>query len=365
MTKPTYTGRFFLPGPTEVRTGVLEGQLEPMIGHRSRAMEELVARLQPMLKDLFRTARPVYISSSSATGLMEAAIRNGVNRRVLCLVNGAFSTRFHHIAESCGVETRVLEVPWGQCHTPEMVAEALRGSGCDAMTVVHSETSTGALNPIEDIARVAHDSGDIAVLVDSVSGLGGAPVHTDDWNLDFILTGSQKALALPPGLALCAAQESILARAESLTTRGTYFDLLEFEKYIRKSQTPNTPAISLMYALLVQLERIREETLEVRWDRHWTMARRVEEQVAQWRERDIPVDLLAPPGFRSPTVSCLSLGGELTGPLVTAGMKERGFTVSVGYGKLKEGSIRIGHMGDHTMDELDPLLDALEEVLAA
>lgn len=363
MTKPTYTGRFFLPGPTEVRPEVLEGQLHPMIGHRGRAMEDLVARLQPMLQDLFRTSRPVYLSASSATGLMEAAIRNGVDRRVLCLVNGAFSERFHRIAESCGVETKPLQVPWGQGHSPEMVADALAGSDCDAVTVVHSETSTGVLNPIEDIARVVHQAGEVVVLVDSVSGIAGAPVLTDEWSLDFVLTGSQKALALPPGLALGVAQESVLNRAMSRPSRGTYFDLIEFEKYIRKNQTPNTPAISLMYALAVQLERIGAETLEARWERHHSMARQLEERVAGWRERGVPVDLLAPEGYRSPTVTCLSLGGNLKGPEVTAAMKERGFTVSAGYGKLKDGTIRIGHMGDHTVQELDLLLDALGEVL--
>jgi aspartate aminotransferase-like enzyme len=364
MTHAFYSGRFFLPGPTEVRTEVLEGQLHPMIGHRGKAMEELIARLQPMLRDLFRTSRPVYISSSSATGLMEAAIRNGVDRKVLCLVNGAFSERFYRIAESCGVETILLQVPWGQGHTPDMVADALASDPCDAVTVVHSETSTGALNPVEDLARVAHEAGAV-LLVDSVTGVAGAPVLTDAWELDFVLTGSQKALALPPGLALGVAQENILRRAMSRPGRGTYFDLLEFEKYIQKNQTPNTPPVSLLYALLTQLERIQVETLEARWARHADMAARVVARVAGWRERGIEVDILAPEGFRSPTVTCLTVGGAHTGSAVNAAMKERGFTISAGYGKLKDATIRIGHMGDHTVEELDRVLDALEEVLAA
>ena len=181
-------GRFFLPGPTEVRPEVLLAQLRPMIGHRGKGMEALIAGMQPMLQSVFRTTRPVYIASSSATGLMEGAVRNAARRRVLSLVNGAFSERFHQIALACGVEADALRVPLGAVHAPEAVAEALRNGEYDAVTVVHSETSTGALNPIAELARVVHAAGDVVLLVDSVTGVGGAPVETDAWGLDFVLT---------------------------------------------------------------------------------------------------------------------------------------------------------------------------------
>jgi len=137
-----------------------------MIGHRGKGMEDLIARIEPDLQYVFRTKRPVYIASSSATGLMEGAIRNGVRARVLCLVNGAFSERFFQIARACGVEAEALTVPLGQVHSPEMLDAALKGGKFDAITVVHSETSTGALNPIAELTRVAHAAGDVAVLVD-------------------------------------------------------------------------------------------------------------------------------------------------------------------------------------------------------
>ena len=192
-------GRFFLPGPTEVHPEVLAAQVHPMIGHRGKAMVDLMADLQPGLRRLFRTERPVYIAPSSATGLMEAAVRNCALARVLALVNGAFSERFRQIAASNGLEVDTLEIPWGLAHSPYQVAQALDANSYDAVTVVHSETSTGALNPIGEIARVVHEAGDVVVLVDSVTGLAGAPVESDEWKLDFVLTGSQKALALPPG----------------------------------------------------------------------------------------------------------------------------------------------------------------------
>src|SRR5262249_13803657 len=152
--------------------------------------------------------------------------------------------------------------------TPEMLSEALAKGKYDAVTVVHSETSTGALNPIRELAAVAHAAGDVQLLVDSVTGIAGAPVETDAWELDFILTGSQKALALPRGLALAVAHPRAIARASLAKNRGIYFDLVEFENYALKQQTPNTPALSLIYALAAQVERIERETIEQRWARH-------------------------------------------------------------------------------------------------
>jgi aspartate aminotransferase-like enzyme len=215
--------------------------LRPMIGHRVAEMEALIGGMQPDLGYVFQTQRPVYISASSATGLMEGAVRNGARRRVLCLVNGAFSERFLRITQATGLEAESLEVGWGEAHTPEMLEERLRHGGFDAVTVVHCETSTGVLNPVQALAEVTHQAGDVAILVDSVSGLAGAPMHADDWNLDFVLTGSQKALALPPGLAFGVAQPNVLERARERSDRGIYFDFLEFEKNIRNNQTPNTP----------------------------------------------------------------------------------------------------------------------------
>jgi len=173
------------------------------------------------------------------------------------------------------------------------------------------------------------------LLVDSVSGIAGTPVESDGWNLDFVLTGSQKALALPPGLAFGVAQESVLARAKQRANRGVYFDFIEFEKGIAKDQTPNTPALSLLYALALQLQRIREETIEGRWARHEAMARRTVEWTAEMRERGVALSLLAPEGYRSPTVSCIKVpeGGGQSGSRITKEMDRLGFTIAAGEGR--------------------------------
>jgi len=192
----------------------------------------------------------------------------------------------------------------------------------------------------------------------------GAPVHTDQWGIDFILTGSQKSMALPPGLAFGVAQKNILERAASKADRGIYFDFLEFERNIQNNQTPNTPAVSLLYALSVQMERMAEETIERRWLRHAEMAQRTYAWVDEMNERGVNLQILAPAGSRSPTVTTLRMPEPWTGPSVVAAARERGFAVATGYGKLKDSTFRIGHMGDHTMEELEALLEALTDVFA-
>src|SRR5215218_6398589 len=259
---PRDFGRFFLPGPTEVRPSVLAAMEQPMIGHRGKGMEDLIARIEPDLQYVFRTTRPVYIASSSATGLMEGAIRNGVRARVLSLVNGAFSERFFQIAKACGVEAEALSVPLGQAHTPEMLADALKGGRFDAVTVVHSETSTGALNAIAELARVAHEAGDVALLVDSVTGIAGAPVESDAWALDFVLTGSQKALALPPGLAFAVARDTVLERAAKKHDRRRYRGRIDLDKPRPTTRAPNTRGLPLSSASPDQPKHSRSQVRE-------------------------------------------------------------------------------------------------------
>ena len=239
-------GRFFLPGPTEVVAEVLEAQTRAMIGHRGAGIKALMEKLQVGLQDTFRTKKPVFLSTSSATGLMEAAARNGVKQKALSLVNGAFSLRFAEIVESCGFEAERMETQWGGVFDPQQLRDRLKKGGVDAVTVVHSETSTGALNPIGELAKVVREFDDVVILVDSVTGVGGAEVQTDGWDLDFILTGSQKALALPPGLSFGVASERMMERSKAAKNKGVYFDLVTFAKNQKDMMTPTTPALSGM-----------------------------------------------------------------------------------------------------------------------
>jgi aspartate aminotransferase-like enzyme len=335
-----------------------------MIGHRGRDIEELITRLQEGMKQVFMTDRPVIISTSSATGLMEAAVRNGVaGGRVLSLVNGSFSSRFSDISLACGHDTEVWAVDWGQCHDPAQLDERLGQGGYDAVTITHSETSTGALQDLEAIAAVTRGHEGVMLLIDSVTGIAGTEVRTDDWELDFVLTGSQKALALPPGLAFAVASPAMLARSAQATNKGYYFDLLPIIKSLEASQTPSTPAISLLYALEAQLVRILAEGIEQRWARHAAMRDATIDWVEKARADGIDVDLFAAEGHRSPTITCISLPEGVSGPEVVAAMRERGWVIGGGYSRLKETTIRIGHMGDHDPGVLAELLESLGQVL--
>jgi aspartate aminotransferase-like enzyme len=339
--------------------------VRPVIGHRSPAMESLMERVALRLRWLFRTERPVYISTSSATGLMEAAIRNCVGRRVLSLVCGAFSERFYKIAVACGKEADRLDVELGETNEPGALVDALGRGDYDAVTVVHSETSTGVLNPVAEIARALRDAApETLLLVDCVTSLAAAPVDVDAWDLDFALTGSQKGMALPPGLAFGVASRRAYERSLETPGRGVYFSFEALEAAVAKNQTANTPAVSLLYALDAQLEAIETEGLEARWARHRAMAERVWRWVAEMRVRHgVDLEVLAGEGRRSPSVTCVAVGDGLSGVEITRRMAERGYTIASGYGQLKERTFRIGHMGDHTMQDLEGLLEVLTSVI--
>ena len=356
-------GTFFLPGPTEVRREILEAMLHPMLPHRGAAFESLFAQLQAGLRPIFRTARPVYVSSSSATGLMEAAIRCTPPGPVLSLVNGAFSERFAQIARACDRDVTVMNIPWGGIADLNAVETALQARSYAAITVVHSETSTGAITPLPALAKLAHRY-DAAILVDSVTGLGGTPVETDAWELDFVLTGSQKALALPPGLAFGVASASFIERAATGPSRGLYFDLVEFEQYIHKNQTPNTPALSLLYAAVSQVNDIARETIEARWARHQAMTDATHAWVTTLAASTyLPFSVFAAPGQRATTVTAVALPDTLAGDAIVKAVAERGFVIGGGYGQLKQRTFRIGHMGDHTVDGLTRCLDATTDAI--
>ena len=356
-------GTFFLPGPTEVRDEIMSAMLQPMIPHRGPEFESLFERLQKGLRPIFKTKRPVYISSSSATGMMEAAIRCAPGGRILCLVNGAFSERFAHIASMCGRDVDRYEVAWGQVHTIPQLEERLAMRKYVAITAVHSETSTGALNDVRAVSDCAHRHG-VLCLIDSVSGLGGAELRFDEWNLDYVLTGSQKALALPPGLSFAVASSAFVDQASGTHSRGVYFDLVELDAYARRNQTPSTPALTLFYALEAQSRAIATEGLEARWARHKAMAARTQEWVTTISdETGKKLINIAPLGWQSPTISAIRLPSDLPADTFSSAVSKRGIVIGNGYGKLKGTTFRIGHMGDHTMESLERCLTACSSVL--
>lgn len=360
----TTFGTFFVPGPTEIRPEILAQLTRPVMGHRGRPFEAMFARIEAGLRDVLLTSRPVYVGATSATGFMEMAIRNLPDGPVLSLVNGGFSERFAAVAESCGRSVERVVVPWGATYDMNVVESALKAKRYVAVTVAHSETSTGVLTDVETVAALAHRYGALAI-VDSVSGAGGAELMVDAWHLDFLLTGSQKALALPAGLAFAVASTEYIERARTAKFRGYYFDVLQYDKYAEKHQTPSTPATSLLYALEAQMGDIGREGIERRWERHVQMRDTTIEWVqAVADRRGIDLDIVAPEGHRSPTVTVISLPAGMKGGEVCEATKSRGITIGSGYGDLKDTTIRIGHMGDHTVEGIKRCLHVTESVLA-
>lgn len=357
---PLESGRWFLPGPAWICPEVAAAMQRPMISHRGEAMSQLLAGMRPGLGRLFRTAHPVIIGTTSTTGFMEVAIRSGVRERVLVVIGGAFGERFAQVAESCGKEVTRVMVPPGRTLEPEHLVQFLDGPGVDAIALVHSETSTGALAPLEALARAVRSRRDLVLLVDAASSLGGSPVETDLWGLDFVFAGSQKALGLPPGLALAAVSPRMLERARSLQDRGRYFDLVRYVDAATRDQPVTTPALPQLYGLDVQLRRIADSGgIEARWARHHAMLTLVEE----WILTRPGLRLLAAEGRRSWTVSCLELPEGQAGPDVVAAMKERGWVIGDGYGTLRDRTIRIGHMGEAQPEDLRNLLSTLGELI--
>ncbi len=354
--------RLFLTGPVEVRKEILEAQTHWMIGHRMPEFAQLFERLQGKLKQAFFTDSRVYVIGASGTGFWEGASRNGIRdgKKVLHLTGGSFSERWADVSEANGKDVDRIVVEWGQAHTPEMVAEALEKETYDAVCVVHNETSTGLTNPIKAIGEVVHQYDDTLFFVDSVSGFLGTELRVDEWGIDIALVSSQKAFALPPGLAFAAVSDRVLERAKDIKNRGYYFDFLTLEKSLLKNNTPSTPPISIMYAADIQMDAILAEGIENRWKRHQAMR----DTTHQWA-LDKGFGLFAQEGYRSNTVTAVdnTLGIDVVA-MDKFMQSEKGFAMDKGYGKIKGKTFRMAHMGDMQPETLAEVLAGLDDFMA-
>jgi predicted phosphoserine aminotransferase len=349
----------FVPGPVDVNAKVAEAQTKEMLPHRSSEFETIFHHAERNARQLFGTQYRVFLTASSGTGLHEAAVRNFVAKRLLSCANGAFGERWFEVAVTNGKQADKLEAPWGQPIDPDAVRKVLKEKYYDILTIVHNETSTGLMNPLQEIAAVVRDvSPETLICVDAVSSLAGAKIEMDAWEIDFILTSSQKALALPPGLGLGATADRALKRAGQVENRGWYFDLLRLEKHRIKNSTPTTPPVSLVYALDVQLDRIREEGLENRYARHRDMAARVQ----TWA-LDRGFGLFAAEGYRSPTVTAVENRPNVDIAALNAALAQEDMRIANGYGGLKNKTFRIAHMGEVQIDDIERLLNAIDRFM--
>ncbi len=352
--------KLFIPGPIEVRQEVLDAQSKSMIGHRSADFEALFARVQPKLRQLFYTSKRVYVSTSSGTGLWEAASRNVIrdDKKALHLVNGAFSERWAEVTKANGKQVDVISAEWGKAVKPEQLEEALKKQAYDAVAIVLNETSTGVKNPLEEFVPIIKQYPETLILVDAVSIFGGYKIDFEGLGLDFVLTSTQKAMALPPGLSFAAGSDRVLERAKQVPNRGYYFDLIELEKFLVKNNTPSTPNISLMFATDVELDHILAEGLDARFARHEQMA----QMTRDWA-LEMGFGLFAEDGYRSPTVTTVANTRNTDVKALNKFLATKGLTLSDGYGKLKDNTFRIAHMGDLLPEDMEELFAAVGEFL--
>lgn len=352
------SGRFWLPGPVDVDADVASRMTAPVIGHRGPAGVALASRVQTGLRELFGTTRPVLLTTGSATAMMEAGIRSGVEDRLLAVVGGTFGERFARIAEACDKEVVRLHVPRGEALDPQRLREMLDGPPVDAVSLVHVETSTGAVAPIADLIAELRQAWDPIIIIDAVGSLGGMPVLPGGWDADFVVAASHKALALPPGLAFGVASRRLLARAKTLDDRGLYLDVLALHDAAQEGVFPQTPALPVVHALDAQLTRIAHEGITARWQRHAALGA----TMAAWADSRRDLAILSPPAFRADTVSTLVLAERSAKQLVET-LAAANWQVGIGLGDEQDREFRIGHMGDATPDQLTTLLDTLDEVL--
>jgi predicted phosphoserine aminotransferase len=351
----------YIPGPTEVREDVIEAMCEPMFGHRMDQMTDLYTTIVEDTKEFLDTDNDVVVLTASGTEFMESAILNLVDENVLCTTCGSFSERQANVAERLGKSVDTLEYEWGQAVKPEDVRNALEESETDydVVTCVMNESSTGVRNPIEEIGDVVAEHPDTLFVVDAVSALGGDYVDIDEHDIDVVFTSVQKAFAMPPGLAVCVVSDDAYEReveSASASWYGGFQRSLDY--YDRKGQTHSTPAIPVMLAYREQMKHMLEEGHRARNQRHREMA----DYTREWAREHF--DLFAETGYESQTVSCIeNTQGVDVAATIEEVSDEYDMVFSNGYGStLGERTFRIGHMGEHTVESIRALTDAIEDV---
>src|SRR6266516_7853679 len=355
--------KLHIPGPVEVSEKTFRAFCSPMIGHRGQVFKDLYAGIQPRLQTLLCTKQLVYLGTSSAWGVMEGAIRNLVARKVLNCMCGAFSDKWFDVSRRCAKQAEALQVPWGSPIRAEEVDKRLATGQFDALTLIHNETSTGVMSPLAEIAALKRKYPEVMFIVDSVSSLSATKIECSALGIDVLLAGTQKALALPPGMAVFACSPAALAKAATMKDRGYYFDFVEFQKNAEQHMTPSTPSIGHVFALASKLEDILSEGLDARYARHARLA----QMTRDWAARH-GFTLFPQRGYESVTLTCVNNGVKPGGRVVDVLklqrlVKDQGFLIDGGYGKIKGTTFRISSMGDETEATMNQLYAALDAAM--
>jgi len=351
--------RLFIPGPVKVNEDVLKQLARPTLGHRGKEYAQLHAETVDMLREVLFTNQNVFLFTSSGSGGWEAAIRNcvGFDETVLCTCCGAFSDKWATVVQSCGRKVEELKVDWGEPVLPDMIDEKLATGKYAAVTLVYNETSTGLTNPLYEVSEMMKEKyPDVLVFVDAVSAMVGLPLHFDQLGWDVTFASVQKAFAIPPGLAVAAVSNRALGKSKDVPGRGYYFDFQLFAKSAEKNQTLTTPNIPHIMALNYQCKKLLEEGMENVWQRHKQMG----DFVRAWAKEKFA--LFCDEKYVSNTLTAVkNTRGINVAETINAIQQKHNTIFGNGYGKLKEETFRIAHMGDITLDELKELLGWIDD----
>ena len=351
--------KLFIPGPTPVAPDTLAAMTGPPLGHRTPEFSRLWSEVTTGVEQLLG-AKQVFLCSHPATGTWEAAVRNSVRKRCLNLVNGAFGASWHKVTQACGLPCDALEREWGFAITPDDVDQALRSGRYDVVTLVHNETSTGVLNPLEDIAHLVQVKYPAVLLhVDAVSSMAAVELNVAQWGLATCFASVQKAWGLPPGFTVCAVSAATLERSTDMAGKGYLFDFIVYDNYYQKQQTPTTPSLPHLYGLRAVLRAIRQEGLAARYERHRQMAA----TARAWAQTH-GQGLFPEAGYESVTLTAIRnvQGWDLD--RAYDALEARGYRMDRGYGRLRGEVFRIAHMGAVMPADLAEFLQAFDEVLA-
>ena len=352
--------KLFIPGPVDVAGDVLQKMATPMISHRGKEASILQKSVSEKLQKIFFTKNTMILSTTSGSGLMEAAVRCCTDKGAAVFSVGAFGDRWGKMAKSNGKPVDVFKTEPGMPTLPEEVGRVLSTGKYDLVTVTHNETSTGVANPVKEIGDVIKQYPDVIYCADTVSSMGGVKIDVDACGIDICVTSTQKCLGLPPGMSACSLSKKAAARAKSVENRGLYLDLVELCSFVedKNFQYPSTPSLSHMFALDYQLGKILEtEGLENRFERHARLAARVQE----WANLHFRV--LAKEGYRSMTVTAIENTKNIDVGALVKELEAEGYLIGNGYGELKDKTFRIAHMAERTLAEIDELLSLIDKKL--
>jgi aspartate aminotransferase-like enzyme len=347
--------RLFTVGPVHVDPEVLKAQTRPMITHRSKEYKALHGSVIERLKKVLGTDMDIFLIAGSASAFLEGAVRSGVKSNVLGITNGSFGDRWIEISKANGKNVKEIRVPWGNAIRPADIDGAVDDT-IEAVHFVSNESSTGVLSPLGDLIGEIKKQNDPLIFVDGVTSVAGTDLDLRKNKVDALVFGSQKALGLPPGLGFIAVSEELMKKAKEVPNRGFYTDLIKIKKNNDENSTLTTSAVSLVYALDLQLDRMIAEGTASRYRRHREMA----SLVRKWSSK---VDGMLPEEkYASDTIGVLNRGG-LDFDKFHASLKAKGYEISNGYGEVKQRTFRIGHMGDLTPKDIKELLKVMDETL--